>query len=215
MATSVAARPARLSGSGIVLTLSLLAVLGVAAKFLVHYAFPYFAFDPAYFDYYWPHRFRLISHISGGMLALACGPFQFWTGLRAKALGVHRWTGRLYLVGVLFGASGAGMMAYFTTPRNFGISLGFMALAWILCTGIAYLAILRRQVPLHKEWMVRSYLITFGFVTFRLISDYPPGVHWGTSEDRVATLTWACWALPLLGYEIVRATRSLLTAESH
>ena len=107
------------------------------------------------------------------------------------------------------------MMAYFTTPRNFGISLGFMALAWILCTGIAYLAILRRQVPLHKEWMVRSYLITFGFVTFRLIGDYPPGVHWGTFEDRAATVTWACWVVPLLGYEIVRATRSLLTAESH
>jgi|HubBroStandDraft_1064217.scaffolds.fasta_scaffold01415_9 hypothetical protein len=213
MATSVAAHPARVSRSGIVLALSLLAVLGVAGKFLIHYALPYFAFDPTYFDYYWPHRFRLITHVCGGILALSCGPFQFWTGLRGKALGIHRWTGRLYLLGVLVGASGAGMMAYFTQPRNFGVSLGFMALAWVLCTGIAYLAILRGLVPLHKEWMVRSYLITFGFVTFRLINDYPPGIGWGTVEDRVATLTWACWALPLLGYEIVRAAQRLLAAK--
>lgn len=213
MATSVAARPAPVSGSGIVLALCLLAVLGVAGKFLIHYALPYFAFDPTYFDYYWPHRFRLITHISGGVLALCCGPFQFWTGLRAKALGVHRWTGRLYLLGVLVGAGGAGMMAYFSKPRNFGVSLGFMATAWLLCTAVAYLAILRRMVPLHKEWMVRSYLVAFGFVTFRLISDYPPGVNWGTFEDRAATVAWACWVVPLLGYEFVRAARRLLAVK--
>lgn len=191
------------------LPIVLLIVLGVAAKFLVHYALPYFAFDPNYFDYYWPHRFRLITHICGGILALSCGPFQFWTGLRQRALTFHRWTGRLYLLGVVIGASGASMMAVFTQPRNFGISLGFMALAWILSTGIAYLAIRRRMISLHKEWMVRSYLVTFGFVTFRLISDYPPVVHWGTFADRAATVTWVCWAVPLLVYEVVLAIRRL------
>ncbi|MGA7907279.1 MAG: DUF2306 domain-containing protein [Candidatus Sulfotelmatobacter sp.] len=212
MATSVVVRPGRWARSEVLLGVLLLLVLGTAAKFIAHYAFPYFAFDPAYFDYYWPHRFRLITHISGGMLALICGPFQFWTGLRQKALNIHRWTGLLYLLGVLVGASGAAMMAYFSSPRNFGVSLGFMALAQVLCTAVAYLAILRRQVSLHKEWMVRSYLVTFGFVTFRLISDYPPGVHWGTFADRAATVTWACWVVPLMAYEIVLAARRALAA---
>lgn len=209
MATSVGARPRQASRPGVVLGLSLLIVAAVAVKFLVHYALPYFAFDPAYFDYYWPHRFRLITHICGGMLALTTGPFQFWTGLRRKALGFHRWTGRLYLVGVAVGSTGAGMMAYFTEPRNFGISLGFLALAWILCSGVAYLAILRGLVNLHKEWMIRSYMVTFGFVTFRLINDYPPVVHWGTNVDRLATVTWVCWVVPVMGYEIVRAAQQL------
>jgi hypothetical protein len=209
MATSVATPSRQVPRPGVVLGLALLIISAVAAKFLVHYAFPYFSFDPAYFDEYWPHRGRLIFHICGGMLALTCGPFQFWTGLRRKALGFHRWTGRLYLVGVAVGAGGAGMMAFFTQPRNFGVSLGFMALAWILCTGVAYLAILRGQVDLHKEWMIRSYIVTFGFVTFRLIDNYPPVVHWGTGADRAATVTWACWVVPMIGYEIVRATRQL------
>jgi hypothetical protein len=209
MATSAAARPGGVPRSRMALGLGLLIVSAVAVKFLVHYALPYFAFDPAYFDYYWPHRFRLIFHICGGVLALTCGPFQFWTGLRRKALGFHRWTGRLYLVGVAVGASGAGMMAYFTQPRNFGVSLGFLALAWILCTGVAYLAILRGLVDLHKEWMVRSYLVTFAFVSFRLINDYPPVAHWGAGDDRAATVTWACWVVPVIGYEIVRAARQL------
>jgi len=213
MGTSSAVRPDRSVNSGVLLAVSLVVVLAAAAKFVVHYAIPYFAFDPAYFDYYWPHRFRLITHICGGMLALICGPFQFWTGLRRKFMGLHRWTGRLYLVGVAVGASGAGMMAYFSRPRNFGISLGFMALAQVLCTGVAYLAILRGLVNLHKEWMVRSYIVTFGFVTFRLINDYPPVVHWGTGDDRVATVSWACWVVPMIGYEIVRAVRQLRSAK--
>ena len=207
MATSAAAAPGAFSRPRVMQALGLLIISAVGVKFLVHYAFPYFAFDPAYFDYYWPHRFRLIFHICGGMLALTCGPFQFWTGLRRKALAIHRWTGRLYLVGVAMGATGAGMMAYFTQPRNFGVSLGFLALAWILCTGVAYLAILRGLVSLHKEWMVRSYIVTFGFVSFRLINDYPPAIYWGTGVDRAATVAWACWVVPIIGYEIVRAAR--------
>ncbi len=214
MATSAGVRPGHVSRPGVALGVALLIISAVGAKFLIHYAFPYFAFDPAYFDYYWPHRFRLITHICGGMLALICGPFQFWTGLRQKALGVHRWTGSLYLVGVAVGVTGAGLMAYFTQPRNFGISLGFLALAWVLCTGVAYLAILRGLVDLHKQWMIRSYIVTFAFVTFRLITDHPPANHWGTGADRAATVTWACWVVPMMGYEVVRAVRQLRTAKS-
>lgn len=209
MATSATAVRGSVSRPKVIQGMGLLFMSAVGAKFLVHYALPYFAFNPAYFDYYWPHRFRLIFHICGGMLALTCGPFQFWTGLRRKALGLHRWTGRLYLVGVAVGSTGAGLMAYFTQPRNFGVSLGFLALAWIVCTGVAYLAILRGMVNLHKEWMVRSYIITFAFVTFRLINDYPPAVHWGTGEDRAATITWACWVVPMVGYEILRTARQI------
>lgn len=214
LATPALTASARAPRNHLMLLAALLVVFGIAVKFLVHYALPYFAFDRKYFDYYWPHRLRLMTHISGGILALTCGPFQLWTGLRQKALHVHRWTGILYLVGVAVGATGAGMMAVFSIPRNFGVSLGFMAFAWITSTAIAYVAILRGLISLHREWMVRSYLITFGFVTFRLISDYPPGVHWGKFEDRAATIAWACWVVPLLVYESALAVRRLQVARA-
>ena len=73
----------------------LLVVFGIAVKFLIRYAVPYFRFEQAYFDQfgYWPHRGRLILHICGAMVALICGPFQFWTGLRQIALSrLHRST---------------------------------------------------------------------------------------------------------------------------
>lgn len=204
----------RFPKDGLIATAVLLTI-GVALRFLFHYALPYFRFDRAYFGYYWPHRVRLIFHICGGILALSCGPFQFWTGLRQRAMTIHAWTGRLYLVGVLVGSTGAFLMSVFTTPRSFGVALIFLASAWIVVTGIAYAAILRGIVTLHKEWMVRSYLVTFAFVSFRLLHDNLPAVakHLGESEnDVLANITWISWLLPLAIYEVIRQSRKIMYA---
>ena len=188
---------------------SLLVVFGIALRYVVHYALPYFGFDPNYFAEYWPHRVRLITHISGGMLALITGPFQFWTGLRNWNLTVHRWTGRLYLVGIVVGSTGSLLMAVFTTPRSFGISLTALATAWIFTTGTAYAAILRGMVQLHKEWMGRSYIVTFGFVAFRWLDRMQFVAKWGTFPERAANVAWICWVAPLFVYELILAGRRI------
>src|SRR5262245_850130 len=36
----------------------------------------------------------VIAHLAGGLTAMALGPWQFSTRLRARALNVHRWLGR-------------------------------------------------------------------------------------------------------------------------
>ena len=194
---------------------ALLVVAGIALRFLVHYALPYFWFDPTHFRGFWPHRARLILHISGGILALSCGPFQFWTGLRRSAMSFHRWTGRLYLLGVLLGSIGAFLLGVYAKPYSFGIALMFMAAAWIVVTGTAYAAILRGMVSLHKEWMVRSYIVSFGFVTFRILREYFPGVAHGlggSAADSLANLTWISWLIPLGIYEVILQARRIFGA---
>ena len=204
--------PSRWWTSTAAAALALLVVLAVGIRFLIHYAMPYFRFDPAYFDVYWPHRMRLILHICGGIPALLCGPLQFWTGLRRKAMGVHRWIGRIYLAGVLVAVTGAFLMAVFTKPHSFGVALMGLATAWLTTTAFAYTAIVRGKVQLHKEWMVRSYLVTFAFVTFRVINDGLPSVaaRLGSSpDDSLANLTWLTWVLPLAVYELILQSRRL------
>jgi hypothetical protein len=204
-------RPSRVSRDAVIGAPILLAA-AVALRFLIHYAFPYFRFDPVQFDYFWPHRFRLIYHICGGMLALSCGPFQFWTGLRMRAMTFHMWTGRLYLVGVGVGSTGAFLMAVYTKPQSYAVSLISLAIGWILITAIAYTAILRGMVGLHKEWMVRSYITTFVFVTVRLLADNLPRLAaplGGSPEDRLANMTWISWLLPLGIYELILQSRRI------
>jgi hypothetical protein len=99
------------------------AILSLAVGFILKYVFHYYLhYDATSFDPYWPRRGGLLFHMSGGMLALLTGPWQFWTGLRQKHLQIHRWTGRLFLLGVAMGVTGATYLALTTT---FGWAFGF------------------------------------------------------------------------------------------
>ena len=190
------------------------ALVSVAIAFILKYVFHYYLhYNPATFDVYWPRRAGLLLHITGGMVALLTGPWQFFTGLTGKRMNVHRYTGRIFLAGVTAGVIGATYLAFTTT---FGWAFGFgilgLAAAWASTTAMAYYAIRRGKVEIHKEWMVRAYIVTFAFVTFRVFSDYGPTSHLKPAGDLAVTLSWACWVVPLQnatgGFFALRVHRS-------
>jgi len=168
-------------------------------RYVLHYSEAAFTDPASGAANYWRERIWLVSHFAGGMLALLVGPWQFWTGFRMRYARLHRWTGRLFLTGVVLGLIGAARLIATTTfGWAFGTSLASLALAWIITAGIAYLAILQGRVEVHKLWMVRAYVVTFAFVTFRAFHDYGPTSHLQPENERAITLGWACWAIPLL-----------------
>ena len=150
---------------------------------------------------YWPYRSWLMVHVTAGSLALLLGPLQFFSGLRRSNMVLHRWAGRLYLSGVAIGAIAATYMGFVTKYRAFGISLVAMAFAWLCTAGMAYLAIRRRQIPAHKEWMIRNYVVTYGFVVFRELQE--SRLFGSLKLDALAPNAWLCWAVPLLVVEII------------
>ena len=90
-----------------------------------------------------------------------------------------------------------------------GVSLAYasglvsLAVAWLAISGMALAAIRRRNFVQHKQWMTRSYVVTFAFVTFRIVDDVM--TYYGLGEDtaRLAMLAWGCWAVPLPVTELV------------
>ena len=68
---------------------------------------------------------------------------------------------------------------------------------------MAYYAVRKKQISIHKEWMIRSYVVTFAFVTFRALNDFPPMMNWLPEADRSNTYIWVCWAIPLLIAEVI------------
>lgn len=194
------------------------AILAIAIAFVAKYVFRYYLNynEAAYTDpvrgaaNYWAQRGWLLLHITGGMTALLTGPWQFWTGFRNRYARMHRWTGRAFLLGVAVGCVGAYHMAVVTTfGWAFGVALLGLATAWATTAGMAYYAILKRRFVVHKEWMVRAYVVTFAFVTFRLLNDYGPTSHLKPDQDRVLTIGWACWTLPLLVTEVILQLRRM------
>jgi Predicted membrane protein (DUF2306) len=89
-----------------------------AGKFIIKDALPYFGFDKEIFGHYWIVKWPLIGHISGGILALIIGLFQFSKAFLSKFMTTHRWLGRIYLTAILIATISATYMAW--TTASFG-----------------------------------------------------------------------------------------------
>jgi uncharacterized membrane protein len=180
-------------------------IVSLAVAFVAKYVFHYYLhYNAAGYDVFWPRRGGLLLHITGGMTALLTGPFQFWTGLRRRHMKIHRWTGRLFLIGILLASAGAFYLVATTTDGwPFGFALFVLALAWLTTSGMAYYAIRKGQVEIHKEWMIRAYVVTFAFVTFRVLNDFGPTSHILPVQARLAAYGWVSWVVPLLATEVI------------
>lgn len=181
--------------------LVLLALLGAALYFWFDSALHYFRnFDAAGFRRYWPSRGWLMAHIVGGTFALMLGPFQFWTGFKLRRPKLHRLMGYGYALGILLGGGSSFILSVRSSIPDFGFALFFLGFAWWLTLGMALVAIRNRRFDAHRDWMIRSYIVTFGFVTFRYVVDFE--VFNGLGRSKLAAVGWMCWVVPLLIAEI-------------
>jgi uncharacterized membrane protein len=134
------------------------------------------------------------------MLAALLGPFQLLRkSTTRRYVRMHRWVGRVYLVGVLVGGLGGLYMA----PLAYGglsTRVGFSLLAglWLFTGGMAYARIRAKQIEAHRQWMIRNYALTFAAETLRLwliglqaLADVP-------QLEAYLTVAWLSWVPNLL-----------------
>jgi len=115
-------------------------------------------------------RGLLIPHTVAGTLALVIGPLNFSSRLRQRRLRLHRILGRVYVVSVFVG-SFTGIALAAGRPGLPGTSM--QAAAWLVCTTAALIAARNRQITQHRQWMARSYAVTFTFVSSRVLNLWP------------------------------------------
>ena len=206
---SPAAAPSR-RGAAALLAFAALA----AVAFFYAFAVPYFLSTSYGPPEYAPRHGWLMLHIVGVTIALLTGPVQLWLGLADRGMDWHRRMGIGYLGGVALGSIGGYYMAIHTDfGFVFGAGLFSMATAWVLTTALAFLAIKRSLIEQHKEWMIRSYVVTFAFVTFRVAS-VALASRVGRPGEVDTVLAWAAWAMPLLVTEAILQGRKILAVQS-
>jgi len=194
----------------IVLTL----VFFAGVLFIVQAAAPYFALDQKQFGVYWPRRWWLLAHVSMGIVALLSGPVQLWLGLTYQRPSLHHNLGFIYLSAVLLSSAAAYYLAFNTDfGVVFGSGLAGLATAWVLTTGLAFVAIKRQLYDQHKEWMIRSYVVTTAFVTFRAVFPLLQSSGIADQAAAAALAAWGCWAVPLLICEAVLQGRKILAVK--
>jgi uncharacterized membrane protein len=201
---------ARRTPSWLIMALLTLFAAG-ALWFVQDRARVYLNYDAKSYADLWPRRGGFIPHMAGGLVALSVGLFQLWLGLSGRTTSLHRTLGRLYLAGVAVGSLGGCYLALTIEPKFFAYAAGLFMLstAWVLTTAMAYAAIRRGAQQQHREWMIRSYTVTFAFVSFRLLEKLL--LPWNfASEDQIDAMTaWACWSVPLLFLEVLLQWRRM------
>ena len=188
--------------AGLIAVWTLLIVCAIA--FIFAYATRYFMhYDATTFGPYWPRRGALLLHIAASVVALLTGPWQFWSGYRRMPMTVHRWTGRIFVAAVALGSAGALYLSLTTTfGWAFGVGTISLNVAWVATTAMAIYAIRHRLIDLHKQWMIRAYVVTFAFVIIRLFNDVLLTSALA-GKDLAITMTWAGWVVPLFATELI------------
>ena len=128
-------------------------------------------------------RHLLIPHTLCGVIALLAGPIQFSSRLRQHHLKFHRVLGRIYVISVFIGAA-TGVALATGRPGLPGTSM--QAAAWVVCTTAAFLTARNRQILQHRQWMARSYAVTFTFVSSRVLNLWPR--YWSHLGDSFAAV---------------------------
>jgi uncharacterized membrane protein len=158
----------------------------------------------------------IVPHVSGGILALLSGPLQFSSRLRRRHLQFHRALGRVYVVSVLVAAPLAiALSNHRHDPRaiHFFVATCCQAGTWLIATMAAFLTARNGYIQQHREWMIRSYALTFTFVGTRVLQPIPA---WNRhSESGFAMEIIMITFLAILIPDIAFHWRQLTTRRSH
>lgn len=110
-------------------------------------------------------------HILPGIAFMALGPLQFIPGIRQRRPGLHRWSGRVFITaGALTAVSALVMNVVFPPVGGPGkeSAVYTISVALLAALAIALSAILHRDVPRHRAWMIRAFAIGLSISTQRL-----------------------------------------------
>jgi len=187
----------------------------VVLWFLLTRSHYFVRFTPASFDpYYWPRRWGLVPHVAAGLTAISTGLIQLWLGLGGRTGKLHRRLGRIYVGAVAVGAP-AGLYLALSIPGHLDYRAGLVGLdlAWVVTTGMGMLAIKWRNFAQHRAWMMRSYTVTFGFATYRIVywwlAPHIAMPHDDVADQLSVIMAWACWSVPLMGMEVALQLRAM------
>lgn len=140
----------------------------------------------------------ILSHIGLGIIALVTGSLQFSRRLRQRRPKLHRRLGYVYFATVLC----SGVSALIFAPEAHGgasntAAFSLLAVLWLGSTITAVNFARRGRLVEHRQWMMRSYALTFAAATLRL--QLGLFIALGLTFDQAYLIVpWTAWIVNLI-----------------
>ena len=151
-------------------------------------------------------NFALVAHIALAFVITFCGPLQFVPAVRRRAIGFHRWNGRIYITTAFVISLGA---LYLVNTRGAGafntVSIQINAALIMLCAAMTLRSVLARRIDAHYRWALRTFLLVSGVWFLRvgytfvgiLFQGDPPGVSENLNGPTDIALAYLSFFLPI------------------
>lgn len=198
------------TSSGLAISLLVIAALLTAAWSIWVFAWP--ILSSADVGEHVGHFVLLYVHVIGGTALLAVGAAALYIGSTKRAFRWHRTVGYVYLIGGGVGAVLGVVLSLANTHSDpvlplaldlaavseTGWALATQGVAWLIAACMAFRAVRNRRFDAHRGWMIRSYVIAWGFALGALAGRVPAMGDLGDG----AALRWLAWVVPLLVCEV-------------
>ncbi len=125
------------------------------------------AFDVRYVQHPWV----ALLHIVPALLFLTLAPLQFIARIRQRRIVLHRGLGRILVICAAISGV-AALVVNFLCPAFGGISTQaatvFFSVIFLFSLAKAFRHIRRKEVRLHREWMIRTFALAMCAATIRI-----------------------------------------------
>lgn len=155
----------------------------------------------------------VLLHTLSGTLMIITAPLNLYVGETRRWFEWHRHIGCTY-IGAGYTATLAALAVNIGNPHanlSIALSTSLLALAWILTASLGWRTGARKRFRAHRDWMIRSYVLTWSFVLCRLVQRTSLPESLGPQGD--ALVVWGTWLIPLALCELAlrRGARRLET----
>lgn len=141
-------------------------------------------------------RYSFYTHVFTSPIVIVAGLFQFNRWIIANWPKVHKTSGYVYTLVVLFITGPAAFVMSLMANGGYPAQISFTVLStlWILFTYLSYRHIKKGNVRLHMIWNLRSFALTLSAVTLRvyvyLLNSYGPQLGQVETYILVSYLSW-------------------------
>lgn len=158
-------------------------------------------------DVFARYPYLTLIHILPGLLFMILGPWQFNSTLRARHPQWHRINGRIFLLcSALVGVS--ALVMSFGMPAIGGVNQAaattLFGTFFLFALAKAFWHIRRREILLHRQWMMRAFATGLAVATIRPIVGFffaTSGLTHLTPHEFFGTAFWLGFTLQLMAAE--------------
>jgi hypothetical protein len=158
--------------------------------------------DEIALDYY---KVTFFTHVYTSIFLMLLGFLQFSKTIKRKYINLHRWSGRLYAVIILFLSGPSGLVISYHANGGIYSKIAFVILSflWISFTFFSVYYVLKKDIINHQKFAIRSFALTLSAISLRLFKYIIVFLFHPQKMEVYRIVAWLGWTFNLFLAEII------------